>query len=344
MTQRSLTASGLKTGSRSVPRGSLLVSTRAPIGYVAEAAVDLAFNQGCRGLVPRDLSVNARFVKYQLLAARSDLQARGNGTTFQELTAEALGSFPIVYREIDRQRRISDFLDDETGRIDALIATKQQMILLGQQRLLSAIDQLTVHWRSAPLRRLATVTVGIVVNPSTFVAADGDVPFIRGVDVRPFAIDLEGAQRMTTESSVLHRKSMLLAGDVVAVRVGDPGVAAVVPEAGAGSNCASLLIIRPDRERLAGPYLAYVINGPSGRGAFRAFANGAAQLQVNATDVVDLQVPCPPLVEQVRIAEVLDTVREGGSALASTLTRQIELLRERRQALITAAVTGELEI
>ena len=94
-TQRTLTAEGLRTGSSLVPAGSLIVSTRAPIGYVAETTTPMALNQGCRGLVPRT-ELDVRFFRYQLLVSEGQLQARGQGSTFVELSTDALACFPLM--------------------------------------------------------------------------------------------------------------------------------------------------------------------------------------------------------------------------------------------------------
>src|SRR4051812_2799899 len=79
--RRTLTEAGLTSAATLVPAESLVISTRAPIGHAAITERELAFNQGCRGLVPR-AHANARFYYYVLLALRPALQALGQGTTF----------------------------------------------------------------------------------------------------------------------------------------------------------------------------------------------------------------------------------------------------------------------
>ena len=126
-TQRTLTEQGVAAGSRVVPAGSLVLSTRAPIGYVAETAAGMAFNQGCRGLVPA-VGADVRYFRYQLLALRSDLVSRGAGSTFMELSGDALGAVPVIQPPLDEQRRIADFLDAETTRIDDLMWLRSQQV------------------------------------------------------------------------------------------------------------------------------------------------------------------------------------------------------------------------
>ena len=94
-TERQLTRQGLETGSARVPGGSLLVSNRAPIGYVALAGGPMAFNQGCKGLVPQD-QLDPRYFLYQLGSLLPELESRGQGSTFSELSAEALASVRVA--------------------------------------------------------------------------------------------------------------------------------------------------------------------------------------------------------------------------------------------------------
>lgn len=112
-TARTLTETGLKSGSGLVPANSLLVSTRAPIGYVARVEHPTAFNQGCRGLVPR-AEANLRFFTYQLVAQRSLLEAHGQGSTFAELTGDSLMALPLGTPPLKEQGALADYLDAET--------------------------------------------------------------------------------------------------------------------------------------------------------------------------------------------------------------------------------------
>jgi len=124
--RRMLTDAGLRSAASLVSEGSVVLSTRAPVGHLAVTGVALAFNQGCKALVPiREL--DGRFFYYQLLARRGELQAAGRGSTFVELSAEGLGSFPVLAPPLGEQRRIADFLDEETRHVDDLIEHKQRL-------------------------------------------------------------------------------------------------------------------------------------------------------------------------------------------------------------------------
>ena len=120
ITKRMITNEGYQScGTSLASEGSLVVSTRAPIGHLAIAGVPLCTNQGCRCLISRD-EVEKRFYYYQLLIAKQELESWGQGSTFKELGHDELGAVSILSPPIEEQHTIAAFLDRETARIDAM--------------------------------------------------------------------------------------------------------------------------------------------------------------------------------------------------------------------------------
>ena len=120
-TKRQVTDSAVKESNLSVvPPGSVIVSTRAPIGHMAINDVPMAFNQGCRGIIPGD-RVHGPFLYYTLKSRILELNAMANGTTFVELSRNGLAALRIELPPLDTQRRIAMFLNEKTAQIDGLI-------------------------------------------------------------------------------------------------------------------------------------------------------------------------------------------------------------------------------
>ena len=112
-TKRRITNQGYSScGATLVPQGSLILSTRAPIGHLAIAGTSLCTNQGCRSLVFR-YSANPRFFYFQLYAARQILASLGQGSTFTELARDTLSEVEVVEPSLAEQRAIAAFLDQE---------------------------------------------------------------------------------------------------------------------------------------------------------------------------------------------------------------------------------------
>ena len=127
-TKRQVTEKAVKESNLSVlPAGSVIISTRAPIGHLAINEMPMAFNQGCRGIIPGD-RVHGPFLYYLLKSLAPELNAMANGTTFVELSRDELAAVPMEFPPLDTQRQIARFLDETTARIDGLIEKKRTLL------------------------------------------------------------------------------------------------------------------------------------------------------------------------------------------------------------------------
>ena len=132
--RRFITEEGYQScGTAMVPRGSIILSTRAPIGHLAIAGVNLCTNQGCRSLVFRK-NHDQHFFYYLLFAAHSELESWGQGSTFKELSKSNLEYISLVEPPLDEQQAITSFLDREIAKIDALISKKEKLIELLKEK------------------------------------------------------------------------------------------------------------------------------------------------------------------------------------------------------------------
>lgn len=259
---------------------------------------------------------------------------------------------------------IAAHVGSETARIDALIEKKTRFIELLREKRQALITHAVTkgldptvkmkdsgvewlgkvpeHWEMVPLKYVTpSLTVGIVVNPSDYVADEG-LPFLYGGDIGEGVIFAESARRISPEHSQRNAKTRLNAGDLVTVRVGAPGVTAVVPPECEGGNCASVMLIR--RGEFNSDWLCYTMNSRVVRYQVEVVQYGAAQEQFNISHAVDFLIPVPPVEEQSQIASVLNQEGRRVDALLSKTECSIELLKERRSALITAAVTGQIDL
>jgi type I restriction enzyme S subunit len=375
--RRKISDEGLANcGANLTPAGSIVISTRAPIGHLAITEIPSTTNQGAKTLLPDKDRVDVNFYYYALLASKQVLQAAGKGTTFLELSSAQLGSHLIPVPPISEQKQIANLLDIETAKIDELIARKRRLIEKLEEKRLALIARTVTrglppeaakaagldanpemkdsgvpwigpmpqHWRVMRLKRLSDrITVGVVVNPSSYVSDEG-VPFLLGGDVREFRIDISDCKFCTDEASRGPLiKSRLTAGDIVVVRVGYPGVAAVVPPDIDGANCASMMIVGKNR-KFDSHWLAYAMNAKSGRDQVELVQYGAAQKQFNISHAVDFTFPFPCLEEQRAIASYLDCECERIEKFCEKISIAIDRLTEYRQALITSAVTGRIDV
>jgi len=286
--------------------------------------------------------------------------------TIQNISAEKYANFYVAIPPLPEQHTIAAFLDRETGHIDALIAKKERQIELLQEKRAALIShavtkgldpdapmkdsgvewmgEIPAQWEVKRLRHIThRLGVGLVIKPSTYVDEDGDVPFFFGSDVREFRLLPEGARRITHESNEKIIASKLRAGDIVTVRVGAPGVSAVVPTELDGANCASIMITRRSLN-FDSRWLCYVYNSAWGKYQVDRVAYGAAQKQFNIGHAVDFVYPVPPREEQTEISDLLDVRNCRHDVLMLKLEKSIDKLREYRTTIVSAAVTGKIDV
>ncbi len=301
-------------------------------------------------LQPRP-DIDKRFLRYWLSSER--LRQMLNGATMsvtrsqQRVRPDILTKTWLSVPSGTQQRAIADYLDAETARIDALIAKKRRMVeLLGTRRealIEQSIRGLVNDYGSEPLKRVTQrVEVGIVITPSAWYAATG-VLALRGLNIRPGGIDLGDVVQISHEGQRLHQKSVLRAGDLAVVRTGQAGAAAVIPDELHGCNCIDLVIVRTG-SRIRSKFLEFVLNSDWTQKHIREYSVGTIQSHFNVGAMKEVPVPVPPPEIQGQIVDSLESATEQFTIMTRMLSKQIDFLQERRQALITAAVTGELDI
>ena len=193
------------------------------------------------------------------------------------------------------------------------------------------------EWEVKPLKRISpSQSVGLVINPSTYFDKAGSVPLLVGSNISENAIDSTKSNRITKASNELLSVSRLVAGDLVTVRVGEPGITAVIPPELDGCNCASMMIVRR-HPSFDSRWLCSMMNSRHGRKQVEHVQYGTAQKQFNISDAVEFLYPVPPLPEQRAIATVLTDV----DALLDALERLLAKKRDLKHAAMQQLLTGQ---
>jgi type I restriction enzyme, S subunit len=269
------------------------------------------------------------------------------------------------YPPPDEQAAIVRFLDHADRRIRRYVRAKQQLIKLLEEekqviihravtrgldpnvRLkpsgMEWLGEVPEHWQVKRLKTISPeITVGVVVNPSSYFTDDG-VPFLLGNNVLSGRFRLDTVRYISQESNARLRKSQLRAGDIVVVRVGAPGVAAVIPNDLDRCNCASMMIVRQGRE-FEPLWLQHLFNSPVIRRQIDIVKYGAAQKQFNISHAVEFLVLLPGIQEQRLILKHLAKELALLDSMISNARREMELTREYRTRLIAEVVTGKLDV
>lgn len=361
---RKITNDGLNScGSTLVPSGSVVLSTRAPIGSLAIATTTLCTNQGCKSLVP-SAGASSLYFAYVLLSATMPLNLRGKGTTFLELSADELATFRVPHPPHEEQVAIAAFLDREIAKIDALIAEQEKLIALLAEKRQATIShavtrglnpnapmkdsgvawlgEVPTHWGVGVLTRIAERVVVGIAEAATHAYRDDGVPILRSTNVRAGRLVGE-VLRIAPEFAAERGSKLISAGDLVTVRTGNAGVTAVVPRELDQCQCFTMLITT--LESMHSPtYYCYWMNSEAAVRYFQLEGWGTAQVNISVPILKALPVVIPPFEEQEAIVKFLGAETDRVDALRSEAERAIVLLKERRSALIAAAVTGQIDV
>ncbi|QDS90933.1 Type-1 restriction enzyme EcoKI specificity protein [Rosistilla ulvae] len=312
--------------------------------------------------------VDGRFLFHYLKSNFYKVALEGGAkSTVDSIRRPMLTDFPVSFPPCKReQKAISAFLDVETAKIDGLVSEQRRLIELLKEKRQAVISHAVTkglnpnvpmkpsgipwlgdvpeHWSVKRLKHVSPfISVGIVVNPTNYVSEDpNDLPFIYGGDIREGVIDWANSRRIHRDSSATQEKTQLETNDLLVVRVGAPGVTAVVPEECEGGNCASVMLMR--KGDFNSHWLCYVMNTRVIRFQVEIVEYGAAQKQFNIAHAVNFWVPVPDRAEQDNLVAELDKQIGEFDQLQSEAERAIELLQERRTALISAAVTGKIDV
>ena len=366
-TRRKITQAGYESsGATIVPAYSIVLSKRAPIGQLAVLKRSACSNQGCFLLTPRS-DVDTRFFYYWLSCEVGHLKALGRGSTFMELSGDDLKSIHIPNPAPSRQRAIADYLDHETAWLDALVAEKGRLLrlLTDKRRALITravtrgldlnvplrdsgipwLGEIPAHWETWKVEHLAEVGNGS--TPSRSNAAywsEGKIPWLNSSVVnRPEVTHSE--QFVTALAAEECHLPRVRSGSVLVAITGQGktrGRAAVLLfDATINQH---LAFIHPKRSHLLAWFLKWTLF--AAYDFLRSISDdaGGTKGALTCEEVANLRVPVPPIREQVVILEMIGASVDRLDSLQAVAKNTISLLRERRAALISSAVAGQIDM
>jgi len=361
--KRTLTDAGVKAaGLERLPIGSVVFSTRAPIGSVGLLACEAVTNQGGKALVPDTRELDSHFGFYLALDSAETLQSLGLGTTFVELSTYALKNLPVSLTSPAEQCLIAAYLDEQTAKIDRLMdMRRQQMALLKEQRAaliqqavtrglnpnapmkdsgLPWLGEVPAHWKVKPVKYAARIHRGRFGHrPRTDpVLYDGPYPFVQTGDVATAKKYLSSYTQTLTEKgygvSIEFPAGTLLMA--IAANIGDLailGINACLPDSIVGF----FPYIGIDVE-----FLYYQLSCMQSR--LHALAPENTQMNLNIDRLSPEKIVVPPYEEQKEICLFINESEIKVESALSAYARQLTLLTEYRAALIHECVTGSLTV
>ncbi len=252
---------------------------------------------------------------------------------------KSLADFEFSLPPMEEQRRIVEILEASDRAVSALEDARGlhgNLLRAFIQEKFERFDVECMHKPASSLMR--RVTVGIVVKPADLYVERGKgVLALRSLNVFPDRFALAETVEISVEGHAAHGKSALQAGDIVVVRTGRPGDAAVVPLELAGINCIDLIVAKP-ADDIEPQYVVTFLNSQFGRRIFFAGTTGTAQQHFNVGEFSKLRLPVPPREIQQEFVSRLTLLRSPEEALI----KRLHQVRTFRSALLNRAA-GEFE-
>ena len=344
---------------RKLREGDVLVSTvRTYLRAIASVNTERGSSIASTGFaVVRPRNVDNRFVGYSL---RSDyfvdnVVSMSVGVSYPAINANDLGFIAVSIPPLPEQRAIADYLDAETERIDNLIDNQRRLVDLLRERRQAIIahavskglddgvamrdsgiewlGEIPAHWEVKRLKHLATVCedkLNRKPDNSVYVGLEDMESWSGRLNVESDTKDVESNVNVFSARDVLFGKLR-------------PYLAKVAIAPVDGVSTTEIVAIRAFADT-SPDFLFYRLSNRQFIDYADGMTYGAKMPRVSPEQLGNSPHPIPPLPEQRAIADYLDAETAGIDTLVSKLQRQIELLTERRQAVITAAVTGKLDV
>lgn len=349
------------------PRGTIALSRTASVGFSCILGTDMATSQDFATWTPGPL-LEPRFGLWALRGLRNEILGLRQGSTHQTIYMPDIARIEIPLPDITTQRRIAEYLDAETRRIDGLLERKRRAIALMEERRLAMmadavagratssgpfvgstlpwLPEIREGWQVVLLRLVARLGSGHTPSRSRPELWEGcTIPWVTTGEVAQLRSDrveyIEITREKISELGLQNSAATLHpAGTVVLCRTASAGYSGIMATDMATSQdfvtwtCGPhlrprflLLCLRAMRPDLLG-----------------RLAQGSTHQTIYMPDIRSLRIPLPPLAEQ---DEIVDAAWERLGAVFGAIEKledQIELLQEHRQALITAAVAGEIDV
>ena len=315
----------------------------------------------------QSLGCNASWLYWCLRAVTAHVEDQATGIIgMVHVTKGDLGTIKVPVPPISEQLDIAVFLDSETAKIDALIIEQEKLIALLAEKRQATIShavtkgvipnvpmkdsgvawlgEVPAHWEVTQLKRLCNrITDGAHISPET---EGGTYSFVSTKDLDGDSINFENCL-LTSPSSFdyLQRTGCRpAAGDVLFSKDGTIGRTVVVRDGREFVVASSLIIITPSVGMLDSDFLNYLCKSSIISGQVEGFVKGAGLPRLSIQNLLKVVGLFPPIDEQSAISAYLKVETRKFDVLSAAAERAVALLKERRAALITAAVTGQVDV
>ncbi|WP_107092851.1 restriction endonuclease subunit S [Streptomyces sp. NRRL B-24085] len=296
-----------------------------------------------QGVDPRFLAYIARSTPFQ-----EKIRAESVASTIQNFNAERYANIDFRAPEYSEQRRIADYLDVETARLGQIESLAGKAGKLAVARRTAVIDAELGAFSDdyvAPVTSACELVLDCVNKTAPIEAGETPYRMLRTSNVRDGQVNVDDTYRVSEETfKKWNRRGAPRIGDVLFTRQAPVGEAGLLRSAAPVFLGQQVMLFRPDPLRTAPEFLLYNFLSSFMKQQFELASDGAAHSHMRVHDCLKLRIYYPPLDKQRQIVGRVSSALDHADRLRAATAKQADLLSERRQALITAAVTGQFDV
>ena len=347
---------GCSSPSKVAKVGNLLVSVRAPVGELNIADQDYGIGRGLCAV--EFLELDPRFGWWAIHHQRRQLNEVSTGSTYEAVSASDVRNIVVPTPTFSEQRRIANYLERETSQIDTLIKEKEWMLALLEEKRAALISRAVtrglnqdIPFRISGIPWIQQIPGHWKVRRSKYLFEQASIPVQDGEEIVTCFRDGQVTLRRNRREDGF-TKAVLELG-YQGIREGQLVLHSMDAFAGAigvsdsnGKCSPEYIICDPINSGVISTYYAKLLRVMALRGYILAACPAVRERapRIRFSHFSNMMLPVPPRDEQEQIVAAIAEEREQTSEMEAALNQSVELLKERRSALITAAVTGQLDI
>lgn len=336
--ERNITKTGLeKSSAQLLPKGTVLLTSRAPIGSVAIASNELATNQGFKSLICNEKLAYNVFIYYWLLSNKEYLNSIGTGTTFAEISGSVVKDIEISLPLLSEQKAITEVLKSLDDKIDLL--HRQNKTLEAMVETLFRqwfIEEAEDDWEEVELLQFGNVICGKTPSKKVSEYFGNDIPFIKIPDMHQQVHVIYTADNLSLKGEQSQSNKTLPVGAICVSCIATVGLVALTSKPSQTNQQINSIIPKKNYYR----YFLYLLMKNSYDILQSMASGGTATLNLNTGDFSRLKVIMPPL-------EVLTEFHNQVAPLFEKILfnqKQILLLAEYRDTLLPKLISGEVRV
>jgi type I restriction enzyme S subunit len=342
--------------------GDILLSVRAPVGALNIADRKYGIGRGLCAITPIN-EVDKKFFWHMMHFIRHQLFILSVGSTYEAVSLDDVKNIEAIIPPLSFQKLIANFLDQKTSQIDTLVSKKQKLIELLQEYRTALISHVVTkgldptvpmkdsgvewlgkipeHWKIKKLSRIfKNIGSGATPNSDNYSYYEGNIPWVTTSELRDNyifdTVNRINKKAMKDYSSLkLYPENTLLVA-MYGATIGRIGILKI--QATVNQACCALI----EPQNCLTKYIFYWFLG--NRKYIVSLSYGGGQPNISQTLIKELRIPLPTVDEQKQIVIFLDKEIQKIDKVVNKINNSISKLQEYRTALISAAVTGKIDV